>query len=126
MVYPYTKQVVAQGVPPVRKNQHIANTYSDTKVQEADIQDVEGAVTSANAAFPAWRDLGTDKRGIYLRKLAQLILESNNELAKLETLSTGRPISQFFDASAAADYLRTMLVAVGPHRGQPASTHRIT
>lgn len=89
--------------PPVRKNQHIANTYSDTKVQEADIQDVEGAVSAANAAFPAWRDLGTDKRGIYLRKLAQLILESNNELAKLEILSTGRPISQFFDASAAAD-----------------------
>ncbi|KAJ5398876.1 hypothetical protein N7465_009365 [Penicillium sp. CMV-2018d] len=84
VVYPYTKQVVAQ-------------------VQEADIQDVEGAVTAANTAFPSWRDLGTDKRGIYLRKLAQLILESNNEMAKLETLSTGRPISQFFDASAAAD-----------------------
>ncbi|CAI7623464.1 unnamed protein product [Penicillium discolor] len=84
VVYPYTKQVVAQ-------------------VQEADIQDVEDAVTAADTAFPAWRDLGTDKRGIYLRNLAQLILESNNELAKLETLSTGRPISQFFDASAAAD-----------------------
>ncbi|CRL17957.1 Aldehyde/histidinol dehydrogenase [Penicillium camemberti] len=84
VVYPYTKQVVAQ-------------------VQEADIQDVEDAVTAANAAFPAWRDLGTEKRGIYLRKLAQLILESNNELAKLETLSTGRPISQFFDTSVAAD-----------------------
>ncbi|CAI7619542.1 unnamed protein product [Penicillium viridicatum] len=84
VVYPYTKQVVAQ-------------------VQEADIQDVEGAVTAANIAFPSWRDLGTDKRGIYLRKLEQLILESNNELAKLETLSTGRPISQFFDANAAAD-----------------------
>lgn len=89
--------------PPLRKSQHTANTYSGTKVQEADIQDVEDAVTAANAAFPAWRDLGTEKRGIYLRKLAQLILESNNELAKLETLSTGRPISQFFDTSVAAD-----------------------
>lgn len=43
-------------------------------------------------------------RGTYLRKLSQLILESNDELAKLETLSTGRPISQFFDASLAAEY----------------------
>ncbi|KAG0159249.1 hypothetical protein PDIDSM_6771 [Penicillium digitatum] len=84
VIYPYTKEVVAQ-------------------VQEADIQDVEDAVSAANAAFPTWRDLGTDKRGAYLRKLALLILESNNELAKLETLSTGRPISQFFDATAAAD-----------------------
>ncbi|KAI2703792.1 hypothetical protein DTO027I6_2091 [Penicillium roqueforti] len=84
VVYPYTKEVVAQ-------------------VQEADIQDVEDAVNAANAAFPAWRDLGTDKRGAYLRKLSQLILESNDELGKLETLSTGRPISQFFDASLAAE-----------------------
>ncbi|KAI2681762.1 hypothetical protein CBS147355_2972 [Penicillium roqueforti] len=84
VVYPYTKEVVAQ-------------------VQEADIQDVEDAVNAANAAFPAWRDLGTDKRGTYLRKLSQLILESNDELAKLETISTGRPISQFFDASLAAE-----------------------
>ncbi|CAI7598785.1 unnamed protein product [Penicillium glandicola] len=85
VVYPYTKEVVAQ-------------------VQEADIQDVEDAVTAANAAFPAWRDMGTDKRGAYMRKLSQLILESNNELAKLETLSTGRPISQFVDASLAAEF----------------------
>ncbi|CDM33762.1 hypothetical protein DTO013E5_1525 [Penicillium roqueforti] len=88
--------------------QNIRSGISITKevvaqVQEADIQDVEDAVNAANAAFPAWRDLGTDKRGAYLRKLSQLILESNDELAKLETLSTGRLISQFFDASLAAE-----------------------
>jgi len=38
-----------------------------------------------------------------MRKLSQLILESNNELAKLETLSTGRPISYFFDAGMASE-----------------------
>ncbi|OQE30389.1 hypothetical protein PENFLA_c003G07564 [Penicillium flavigenum] len=84
VVYPYTKEVVAQ-------------------VQEANIEDVEDAVTAASTAFPAWRDLGTDKRGAYLRKLSQLILESNNELAKLETLCTGRPITQFVDAGLAAE-----------------------
>ncbi|KAJ5514287.1 Aldehyde/histidinol dehydrogenase [Penicillium fimorum] len=85
VVYPYTKEVVAQ-------------------VQEADIQDVEDAVSAASAAFPTWRDLGAEKRGAYLSKLSQLILESNNELAKLETLSTGRPISQFFDGGFAAQF----------------------
>ncbi|KAJ5487312.1 hypothetical protein N7530_001612 [Penicillium desertorum] len=69
VVYPYTKEVVAQ-------------------IQEANIEDVEDAVTASSTAFPAWRDLGTDKRGAYLRKLSQLILESNNELTKLETLCT--------------------------------------
>ncbi|KAJ5774332.1 hypothetical protein N7457_009228 [Penicillium paradoxum] len=85
VVYPYTGEVVAQ-------------------VQEANTQDVDDAVAAASTAFPAWRDLGTDKRGAYLRKLSQLILESNNELAKLETLSTGRPISQYFDAGTAAEF----------------------
>ncbi|KAJ6079139.1 hypothetical protein N7467_008892 [Penicillium canescens] len=87
VVYPYTKEVVAQ-------------------VQEADIKDVDDAVAAANAAFPAWRDLGTEQRGHYLRKLSQLILESNDDLAKLETLCIGRPITQFFDAGLAAEYFR--------------------
>jgi aldehyde dehydrogenase (NAD+) len=75
-------------------------------VQEADIKDVDDAVVAANAAFPAWRDLGTEQRGHYLRKLSQLILESNDDLAKLETLCIGRPITQFFDAGLAAEYFR--------------------
>jgi aldehyde dehydrogenase (NAD+) len=75
-------------------------------VQEADIKDVDDAVAAANAAFPAWRDLGTEQRGHYLRKLSQLILESNDDLAKLETLCIGRPITQFFDAGLAAEYFR--------------------
>ncbi|KAJ5130952.1 uncharacterized protein N7515_006991 [Penicillium bovifimosum] len=87
VVCPYTKEIVAQGM-----------------FEEADSKDVNDAVAAAHAASPAWRDLGTDKRGGYMRRLSQLILESNNELAKLETLSTGRPISQFFDAGIAAEY----------------------
>lgn len=75
-------------------------------VQEADIKEVNDAVDAAEAAFPAWRDLGVDKRGEYLRKLSDLIREAIPELAKLETLSTGRPISLFPDGGVAADQFR--------------------
>ncbi|KAJ5084638.1 hypothetical protein NUU61_009217 [Penicillium alfredii] len=94
VVYPYTKEVVAQGPIP----QYI--------VHEANEQDVDNAVTAANAAFPSWRDLGIDQRAGYLRKLADLLVESHAKLAQLETLCTGRPISQFFDASFSADQFR--------------------
>ncbi|KAJ5586950.1 uncharacterized protein N7459_002715 [Penicillium hispanicum] len=87
VIYPYTKEVIAH-------------------VQEADVKDVDDAVAAASAAFPAWRDLGVDKRGAYLRKIADLLLEANDELARLETLSTGRPVSQYIDAVMSADMFR--------------------
>ncbi|KAJ5654410.1 hypothetical protein N7490_001413 [Penicillium lividum] len=87
IIYPYTKDVVA-------------------KVQEANVSDVNDAVEAAEAAFPAWRDLGVEQRGEYLRKLSDLIQEAVPVLAKLETLSTGRPISLFPDGLVAAEQFR--------------------
>ncbi|KAJ5081261.1 hypothetical protein N7456_013499 [Penicillium angulare] len=83
VIYPYTKEVVA-------------------KVHEADVQDVNDAVDAAEIAFPAWRDLGVEKRGEYLRKLSDAITENMEDLAKLETLCIGRPVSQFIDGKSAA------------------------
>ncbi|CAL5867612.1 uncharacterized protein PFLUO_LOCUS1831 [Penicillium psychrofluorescens] len=87
VIYPFTKEPVAN-------------------VHEATTEDVNSAVAAAHAAFPAWRDLGVSERGAYLHKLSSLIRESNDELAKLETLCTGRPVSQYFDAGLAADNFR--------------------
>lgn len=87
VVYPYTKEVVAN-------------------VHEADVKDVDDAVAAANAAFPAWRDLGVDGRAVYLRKVSELFAEANDELARLETLCTGRPISQFMDAGLSVELWR--------------------
>jgi aldehyde dehydrogenase (NAD+) len=101
VVYPYTKEVVAQGTY-LSKTPHERQSHTST-VQEADVQDVDDAVAAANAAFPAWRDLGVEQRGTYLKKLSQLILESHTELAKLETLSIGRPISIYPDAAMASE-----------------------
>ncbi|KAJ5678873.1 hypothetical protein N7462_007117 [Penicillium macrosclerotiorum] len=103
VIYPYTKEVVAT-------------------VQEADIQDVNDAVAAANAAFPAWRDLGVEERGKYLHKMSQLFLESQDELARLETLCTGRPISIFVDAKMSADLFRHFADGAWNAQGT-ASTH---
>lgn len=79
---------------------------SESIVQEADIQDVDDAVSAAQAAYPAWRDLGVAKRGEYLREISKLFLEADDELARLETLCTGRPISQYFDAKLSSERFR--------------------
>lgn len=75
-------------------------------VHEANVKDVNDAVDAAEAAFPAWRDLGVEKRGEYLRKLSDLINEHTPQLAKLETLSIGRPVHQFVDGAGSASTFR--------------------
>lgn len=67
---------------------------------------MDDAVAAASAAFPAWRDLGVDGRGALLRKVSELFLEASDELARLETLCTGRPISQYIDAKVSSELWR--------------------
>ncbi|KAK4869193.1 hypothetical protein LT330_006193 [Penicillium expansum] len=71
-------------------------------VYEASEDDTNAAVAAAKAAFPAWSALSPSQRGAYFKKLASLILESHEELAQLEAMSMGRPVSGYFDSYAAA------------------------
>ncbi|KAL4779599.1 aldehyde dehydrogenase domain-containing protein [Aspergillus varians] len=73
------------------------------EVSQANEEDTNKAVAAAKAAFPAWRDLSPSDRGFYLHRLANLIRESNDEFARLESLSTGKPISAYLDAGIGAD-----------------------
>ncbi|KAL3258021.1 hypothetical protein ABHI18_006379 [Aspergillus niger] len=75
----------------------------DLKLHEANKADVNEAVAGAKAAFPAWRDLSPTQRGKYFHKLASLIREHEQEFARLEALSSGKPVSRYIDASVAAD-----------------------
>ncbi|KAL4765715.1 aldehyde dehydrogenase family protein [Aspergillus foveolatus] len=76
---------------------------SVAEVSQATEGDTNNAVAAAKAAFPAWRDRSPADRGAYLHKPAVLIRENNDEFARLEALSTGRPVSQYFDATVSAD-----------------------
>ncbi|KAL4896679.1 aldehyde dehydrogenase domain-containing protein [Aspergillus ambiguus] len=73
------------------------------EIHEAGENEVNKAVTAAKAAYPAWRDLTPAARGAYLHKMAALIRENMHEFARLEALSTGKPIASYFDGQVAAD-----------------------
>ncbi|KAJ5198121.1 uncharacterized protein N7498_007238 [Penicillium cinerascens] len=75
------------------------------EVSEASEDDANAAVAAAKAAFPAWSALSPAERGVYFKKLASLIIESHNELAELEAMSMGRPVSIYFESYAAAETL---------------------
>ena len=66
-------------------------------------KDVELAVAAAKAAFPAWRKTYIGKRAELIFALADKLHEHAEELAELETLCMGAPISKTlaFDANAA-------------------------
>jgi aldehyde dehydrogenase (NAD+) len=72
------------------------------QVPEATKDDVNNAVAAAKRAFPAWSALDPAKRGGYMKKLAGLIRQHNDELALLEAKSMGRPLPGFFEGYAAA------------------------
>jgi aldehyde dehydrogenase (NAD+) len=66
------------------------------QVAEADAADVEKAVKAARAAFEqgAWKKTSASDRGQLLHRLADLIEANADELAKLETLDNGKPVSR--------------------------------
>lgn len=66
-----------------------------TTVAEAGAADVDAAVRAAREAFDggAWSGLSGRERGRVLHRVAELIRENADELAELESLDVGKPIS---------------------------------
>lgn len=85
----------------------LSSPYSHEKIVdmcEASVDDANRAVAAAKAAFPSWSALDPTARGAYMKKLSELIIRDANELAQLDAMSMGRPVSQYFDAYLAAQY----------------------
>ena len=62
-------------------------------LDEAGVDETDAAVARAKGAFPAWRDLSPRDRGRLLRRLATLVEEHGEELARIESQNVGKPIS---------------------------------
>jgi len=75
VIYPYTGEVIA-------------------RLREASPAQVAEATAAAAAAQPAWAALRPVERGRVLIRAAQIIRERGEELARLETLDTGKPIQE--------------------------------
>src|SRR5271163_418775 len=81
-------------------------------VAEGDKEDVNRAVAAARAAFDSgpWSKITPSERGRLIWKLADLIEKNNEELAQLESLDNGKPLSiaRVADVPLASDLFRYM------------------
>jgi len=66
------------------------------EVAEGDAADIDLAVKAARKAFDSgpWRKMDARDRGILMFRLADLLEKNFDELAELETLDNGKPISE--------------------------------
>ena len=77
-----------------------------TKVAFAGSQDTAAALEAAHAAYPAWRATPPIERGKLLRKVADVLREHSVELAMLDALNIGSPITIMAgDAIFAAEHI---------------------
>src|ERR1700749_4312242 len=65
-----------------------------TVVQGAGPVEVDQAVRKAHAAHLRWKQRPARERGAYLRKVAEVIRAHAEEIAAIESLEMGKPISQ--------------------------------
>jgi acyl-CoA reductase-like NAD-dependent aldehyde dehydrogenase len=70
-----------------------ATEESIATLPSAGIEETDAAVARARAAFPAWRAVGPSDRARLLRRLASLVEEHGEELARIESDNVGKPIT---------------------------------
>ena len=63
------------------------------ELEQAGIEETDRAVAAAKQAFPAWRAVSPADRARLLRRLATLVEEHGEELARIESQNVGKPIS---------------------------------
>ena len=76
------------------ETRHPGNDRPICEVEIAGQHEVDKAVRAASDAFESWPQTPAAERGAILRRAAGLLRERNQELAELETLDTGKPISE--------------------------------
>ena len=77
------------------------------------------AVALAKAAFPAWRAVAPSDRARLLRRLATLVEEHGEELARIESENVGKPISGARgEVGMVADVFHFYAGAIDKHHGE--------
>jgi aldehyde dehydrogenase (NAD+) len=85
--------------------------YAATGERQADVKlagraDVDDAVQAARAALPAWAAMPPGERATVLFRLADLLVEHDQEIAELGALDNGSPISVMRPGAYTADWVR--------------------
>ena len=63
------------------------------RLVQAGVEETDEAVARAKAAFPGWRAVAPADRARLLRRLATLVEENHESLARLESQNAGKPIT---------------------------------
>jgi betaine-aldehyde dehydrogenase len=63
------------------------------QLEQAGVDETDAAVARAKAAFPAWKAVAPADRARLLRRLATLVEEHGEELARIESRNAGKPIT---------------------------------
>ena len=89
------------------------------EVQSATVEDADRAIEAARRAFPAWRAVAPSDRARLLRRLAALVEEHGEELARLETRNVGKPIQDSRgEVAMVAEVFYFYAGAVDKHHGE--------
>jgi acyl-CoA reductase-like NAD-dependent aldehyde dehydrogenase len=89
------------------------------EVESAGAEETDRAVAAAAAALPAWRAVTPSDRARVLRRLATLVEEHREELARLETRNVGKPIADArAEVGMVAEVFHFYAGAVDKHYGE--------
>ncbi len=89
------------------------------ELEQAGVDETDAAVARAKAAFPAWKAVVPADRARLLRRLATLVEDHGEELARIESRNVGKPISGArAEVGMAAQVFHFYAGAVDKHYGE--------
>jgi acyl-CoA reductase-like NAD-dependent aldehyde dehydrogenase len=88
-------------------------------LESAGVEETDAAVARARAAFPGWKAVGPADRARLLRRLATLVEDHLDELARIESANAGKPIAGARgEIGMVADVFHFYAGAVDKHHGE--------
>jgi betaine-aldehyde dehydrogenase len=89
------------------------------EIEPAGVEETDAAVARASAAFESWRAVAPTDRARLLRRLAMLVEENAEELARIESQNVGKPIAGArAEVGMVAEVFHFYAGAVDKHYGQ--------
>jgi betaine-aldehyde dehydrogenase len=89
------------------------------QLERAGIEETDRAVAAARAAYPAWRAIKPADRARLLRRVAALVEEHADGLARLETANVGKPLGDSqWEIGMVAEVFHFYAGAVETHYGE--------
>ncbi|HYY32235.1 MAG TPA: aldehyde dehydrogenase family protein [Gaiellaceae bacterium] len=89
------------------------------ELEEAEAEQADEAIARAKAAFPSWRAVPPSDRANILRRVATLVEEHREELARIESENVGKPITGARgEVGMVAEVFHFYAGAVDKHHGE--------